>query len=539
MAGGAESAVKLAGIFEGGGAKGIAYAGALEVLQEQGCWFSRVAGASAGAITAALIASGLGADDIADRMPYGLDHFRRHSPKGATGLARVGRVARGMHRLTNQRGFFRQDGFADWLESCLTSSLPLPGLESSVSLSGPVTFGQLFESTQIELNIVAADISARRLVVFNWWATPDCSVTSAVLASAGIPFALDIGQLVVPHESADGPRQFVHTLVDGGVWSNFPIFVFTDQGYLAWERQNKQRLLNADPPAIQQDRVEPPHADHLLGFVLGEPGSPANVGDPDYRSADFIPPDQVGEALERHVPGAEAVTPPSPDRSILNRISGRAGLVVELMVRALLLLPKLLPYVLIYLSYPFTERRRRSNLGFKSTVEPGRWPQPQQPALRMLSRAVGTLSFVLQFPMATVLTVAAVTWGGVLVLSRMLDLTLAQNPLDLRFLLLAAVTVVVAVIGGLLVMLLALAPFVVPHLRRSGYGLVTTYATPGSAPPWASYRDDVIVLPIPPGLTTLSFDALDEDDPRFEEALENARVATRVGLERMLGGKSA
>jgi predicted acylesterase/phospholipase RssA len=47
------------GVFEGGGAKGVAYAGALLAMAERKCWFRAVAGASAGAITAALVASAL------------------------------------------------------------------------------------------------------------------------------------------------------------------------------------------------------------------------------------------------------------------------------------------------------------------------------------------------------------------------------------------------------------------------------------------------------------------------------------------------
>lgn len=48
------------GVFEGGGAKGVLYVGALEAMAERNLWFSAVAGSSAGAITAALIASGMG-----------------------------------------------------------------------------------------------------------------------------------------------------------------------------------------------------------------------------------------------------------------------------------------------------------------------------------------------------------------------------------------------------------------------------------------------------------------------------------------------
>jgi predicted acylesterase/phospholipase RssA len=52
------------GVFEGGGAKGIAYSGALLAMKDKNCWFSAVAGASAGAITAALVASGLSPEEI-------------------------------------------------------------------------------------------------------------------------------------------------------------------------------------------------------------------------------------------------------------------------------------------------------------------------------------------------------------------------------------------------------------------------------------------------------------------------------------------
>jgi predicted acylesterase/phospholipase RssA len=51
------------GVFEGGGAKGVAFVGALAFMKRHGLRFRRVAGTSAGAITAALIASGYPAYD--------------------------------------------------------------------------------------------------------------------------------------------------------------------------------------------------------------------------------------------------------------------------------------------------------------------------------------------------------------------------------------------------------------------------------------------------------------------------------------------
>ena len=50
--------MKINGVFEGGGVKGIALAGAVSAANEQGYTFHEVAGTSSGAIVAALLAAG-------------------------------------------------------------------------------------------------------------------------------------------------------------------------------------------------------------------------------------------------------------------------------------------------------------------------------------------------------------------------------------------------------------------------------------------------------------------------------------------------
>ncbi len=52
--------------FEGGGAKGLVHIGALKALEEYGADICGLAGTSAGAIIAALRATGMHADDMAD-----------------------------------------------------------------------------------------------------------------------------------------------------------------------------------------------------------------------------------------------------------------------------------------------------------------------------------------------------------------------------------------------------------------------------------------------------------------------------------------
>src|SRR5215470_7322391 len=55
---------QLDGVFEGGGVRGVGLVGALSVIEDAGYEFVNLAGSSAGAIVATLIAAGYGAADI-------------------------------------------------------------------------------------------------------------------------------------------------------------------------------------------------------------------------------------------------------------------------------------------------------------------------------------------------------------------------------------------------------------------------------------------------------------------------------------------
>src|SRR6185369_78261 len=59
-----QNPILVDGVFEGGGALGAAYAGALNALAHSNIWFARVAGTSAGSIIAAMIAVGFTAGEV-------------------------------------------------------------------------------------------------------------------------------------------------------------------------------------------------------------------------------------------------------------------------------------------------------------------------------------------------------------------------------------------------------------------------------------------------------------------------------------------
>ncbi|MFN2255577.1 MAG: patatin-like phospholipase family protein, partial [Candidatus Promineifilaceae bacterium] len=55
-------------VFEGGGAKGMVFSGALKAFEERGHTFGRLMGTSAGAIAATFLAAGYSADEMQDAL---------------------------------------------------------------------------------------------------------------------------------------------------------------------------------------------------------------------------------------------------------------------------------------------------------------------------------------------------------------------------------------------------------------------------------------------------------------------------------------
>ena len=105
-------------VFEGGGVKGIGLAGALETLEEHGFVPQNVAGTSAGAISAALLAAGYGAAELREII-MSLD-YRSFQDKGWED--RVPLVARSLSMLLDL-GLYEGNYF---LESVSYTHLTLP-----------------------------------------------------------------------------------------------------------------------------------------------------------------------------------------------------------------------------------------------------------------------------------------------------------------------------------------------------------------------------------------------------------------------------
>jgi predicted acylesterase/phospholipase RssA len=236
------------GVFKGGGAKGIAYAGALRAVRDRGLWFKSVAGASAGAVTAALIAAGMGPEEVEVAVPHALASAKAPLPQ-RVGSAVIGR----------RSSIFDSGGIRDWLDGTLRERIHKTG-------EGPVTFGELFAATGIALYVVAMDLATGVPMVLCHHVTPAVDVAGAVAASSAIPGAFPAGRGVF-NSTASGAT--VHALVDGGTWANYPSFVFQDRSFRTWLRaasEARQHWSDADDQLWDDECARA-----VVGFVLGRP----------------------------------------------------------------------------------------------------------------------------------------------------------------------------------------------------------------------------------------------------------------------------
>lgn len=234
------------GVFVGGGAKGIAYAGALQAMEDRGLWFGSVAGASAGAITAALVASGMAAAEVDELIPAGLEAIN------AKPLNRIAKAA-----LGHAHAVYDGDALRRFLDHTLRTRLGTG--------TGPVTFAELHAATGIGLYVIAMDLVHGLPVVFSRWTTPTVEVAGAVAASSAIPGAFPAGRAVF---DAAGGGAVVHQLIDGGAWANYPSFVFDDESFRVWMRGDAEHRGHVP---LDDDSWDAEAARPLVGLVLGDP----------------------------------------------------------------------------------------------------------------------------------------------------------------------------------------------------------------------------------------------------------------------------
>ncbi|HAG11632.1 MAG TPA: alpha/beta hydrolase [Desulfotomaculum sp.] len=207
-------AIKADSVFEGGGVKGIGLVGAVAGIEEAGYVFENMAGTSAGAIVAALLAVDYKTEEIKNEL-LKLD-YKKFKDEGF--LDKFGVIGKGLSTLF-EYGIYEGKYFESWLGDLLEAK-------------GKTTFGQIRtdyteEKYMYRLQVIATDITDHRLLVLpqdlkDFGHNPDqFSIAKAVRMSMSIPLFFE------PVKIEDNSGK-VHIIVDGGVLSNYPIWLMDD-----------------------------------------------------------------------------------------------------------------------------------------------------------------------------------------------------------------------------------------------------------------------------------------------------------------------
>jgi len=245
-------------VFEGGGAKGMVFVGALEVFTEHGHTPGRLLGTSAGAITATLVAAGYAPAEMLEAMgekeegrsvfagfmglPTGFDEKSTQAsatrdflrkfdlpllPAGleeklddalATWLMTQPNL-RQIFSLIENGGLYVADRFLIWLERRLDTGT----LRGQPRQFSALTFKQFAEATQSNLSLVASDVTGKMILVLNAQTAPDLPVKWAVRMSMSVPLLWEEVVWKTEWGKYNGQDITGHVIVDGGLLSNFPI----------------------------------------------------------------------------------------------------------------------------------------------------------------------------------------------------------------------------------------------------------------------------------------------------------------------------
>jgi NTE family protein len=240
-------------VFEGGGAKGSVFAGALKEFYAHGLKPRRLVGTSAGAITATFLAAHYTPDEMLeavnerdeDKRPRFASFMDRpvlgdFTPEQLTNSVTF-QVFRAVHfpflpnwewldrKILNALlhaphycqlfsfvecgGLFAGTAFVSWLEEKLEAK----------KIPKDITLGEFAAVAKHDLSLIASDTTGADMLVLNSRTAPDCPLKWAVRMSMSIPFVWR--EVVWQKEWGKYRGQEIagHVIVDGGALSNFPI----------------------------------------------------------------------------------------------------------------------------------------------------------------------------------------------------------------------------------------------------------------------------------------------------------------------------
>lgn len=289
-------------VFEGGGAKGLAFVGALQVFEEQGHTPRRALGTSAGSILAALVAAGYNAAEcfaaINERTAEGKSRFASflQVPKIDENTEinnslrywlkteldnpmvpnliepMVDQMILGLLKRDAARHIISLLAWGGWYSGEALLAYLEEKLDAGGRSLGHTTLADFYQHTGRDLSVVASDVTGREMLVLNHRTAPDCPTVYAVRMSMSCPFVWQ----EVTWDPAWGlylGRDLAgHKVVDGGLLSNFPIqyFISSDEyiDQIMGEGSSSENVIGL----LLDDHLQVPGAEETQPKDSGAPG---------------------------------------------------------------------------------------------------------------------------------------------------------------------------------------------------------------------------------------------------------------------------
>ena len=270
-------------VFEGGGAKGLAFVGALQAIERHGHKPRRVVGTSAGSIVAILVAAGYSAAEckaaINERLPDGSSRFGS--------FLQVPTIDESVELSNSLRGWLRTEldnplipnliepvvdnmierlaqrdltkhvisllAWGGWYAGETLLAYLTEKLDAGGRGLGSSTLREFSAQTGRDFTAVASDITDKTMLVLNHRTAPDCPTAWAVRMSMSCPLVWQ--EVVWKKEWGTylGHDISGHKVVDGGLSSNFPI-----------------ALLVSDDDLVEETMGEESASDQVIGLLLDD-----------------------------------------------------------------------------------------------------------------------------------------------------------------------------------------------------------------------------------------------------------------------------
>jgi NTE family protein len=213
-------------VFRGGGMKGTAYTGALEVMNEKGLLkqIQRVAGSSAGAITATLVSLNLNYSETLKliesldfkQVPQLRSENKENEPEWlpkfiGKEISKITGDFEAVQRLMTKYGWYSSEYFNKWLRNIIAQHC---------EGNSDATFSDFRKFGHKDLYVISANISKLEVAVFSADTTPDFPVANAVRMSMSIPLYFEVMRF---NGKVFGEGDYY---VDGGILMNYPLPIF-------------------------------------------------------------------------------------------------------------------------------------------------------------------------------------------------------------------------------------------------------------------------------------------------------------------------